>query len=87
MLNDLRLDLRKDSVDNYIDSLMTEMDKLKLSYESGTATGDNIRRDTIDTVMKYVRKTQVYNEGTLIPPREEVPPREEDPKDDEDIYS
>jgi hypothetical protein len=83
MLTDLRLDLRKDSVDNYIDSLMVEMDKLRLSYESATGIGDNIRMETIATVMQYVRQTQAYNSNTIIPPRDPETP----PDDGGDIYS
>lgn len=72
MITDLRLDLRKDSVDNYINSLLTELDKYKLSLENGNNIGDSTRAETVAGIVRYVQKTQVFNNG--IPPKEEEEP-------------
>lgn len=77
MITDLRYDLDKSSVDAYINSFMTELDKLYVTLSRDSSLESQAQADITKKLKDYVRVTQLYPDK----PEEEIPPRgEEDPK-------
>jgi hypothetical protein len=78
MITDLRPDISRASVDEYIDGLKVELDKLYISLQRNTSLGAQEQAKIVWQIREYVRVTQVYPNK----PRGEEPPRgeEEPPK-------
>lgn len=69
----LEYKLRKDSVDNYIDDLLVEMNKLKEYYSRDTGLSSKNKAETLEELMTYVTTTKYHRD---VPPKEEpIDPR------------
>lgn len=61
MLEKLRIDLRKDSVENYANDLIIELDKIKVSLGNSRDIGSTVKQETIKEIIDYIRITKIYD--------------------------
>lgn len=66
MLKDLRLDLRKNSVENYADDLIIELDKLKVSLGSSKDINSSAKQEIVKEIIDYIRITKIYSNSKNI---------------------